>query len=342
VLRGARDLRVEEVAEATPGLAGVVIEVEAAGVCGSDVAEWRRPGEVAGQVMGHEFAGVIVARGLDADPRLRVGDEVTALPLMPCEMCAACVVGEAHLCRGRVQIGLSGLAGAFADAVSVPYARLGRTVFALPPEVGGSGGALAEPVAVGLHATSKLGGEWLGAVAVIGAGMIGCVVVQLLALRGARVIVVEPSAARRGLALDLGADAVIEPHAAFSEALRDATGGAELDAVMECSGRPEMLAMALEAVRWGGTVVAVGQYPGGATLDPRVVMQHGVRLVGSFGGRARDCASALELMACGRVDAERLVDARFGLDAIGEAFEHAARADRGGVKVLVARDLGVA
>src|ERR1700754_112937 len=129
-----------------------VVQVSACGVCGSDLHSFRDGLAVKpGNVLGHEFCGrVLTAPGVDG---LAAGGRRGVRPLMPCGGCDRCRAGELQLCEGTHESDIGyGSAGAFAERVLVPRAVVGETVFVLPPTVDDSGGALAEPLAVALHA----------------------------------------------------------------------------------------------------------------------------------------------------------------------------------------------
>src|ERR1041385_3146533 len=153
VFRGVRDVRVIDQPVPEIGPADVLLKVAACGVCGSDLRAYCEGTSVApGQVMGHEFAGEVVAVGAAVDG-IALGDRLIAPPLVACGTCARCREGDVQLCEtsGIASIGY-GLPGAFAEFVRVPGAVLGRTAFPLAAGVSYAEGAMVEPFAAALRA----------------------------------------------------------------------------------------------------------------------------------------------------------------------------------------------
>ena len=149
VLNDSHRLKVTEIADPSPGPGELVLKVTACGICGSDLK--LRPSMPAGIVMGHEFCGEIVATGTDADAAWRVGRHVTALPLIGCGRCLACLAGEPAHCTTGDMVGVGGSPGAFAEYVRVDQ----RETIGLPEHLDPALGALVEPLAVGLHAVDQ-------------------------------------------------------------------------------------------------------------------------------------------------------------------------------------------
>src|SRR4051794_35074483 len=225
VLNDDHELEVAEVSDPSPGPGELVLEVTACGICGSDLK--LRPSMPAGLVMGHEFCGEIVATGADTDPGWRVGRHVTALPLIGCGHCLACLAGEPAHCEQADLVGVGGSPGGFAEYVRVDQ----RETVGLPEQLDPSLGALVEPLAVGLHAVERAHIKSGDTVLVVGAGPVGLSVIAWAARSGARDLVVsDPSAVRRDAAMEMGATRTIDPE---SEPLE-----ARHDVVIECVGLP--------------------------------------------------------------------------------------------------------
>jgi 2-desacetyl-2-hydroxyethyl bacteriochlorophyllide A dehydrogenase len=338
---GPGELTVVDLPEPQPKDGQVVVEISACGICGSDLHAYRdaflaQPG----QVLGHEFSGRVVAapgvRGIG------IGDRVAVRPQIPCRRCTACRDGRPHLCElGPAAIIGYGAQGAFAERVLVPRAVLGETVFVLPPSVDDRGGALVEPLAVGLRAV-KQAGDVVGATAlVLGAGMIGLAVTQFLRLNGAETIVVaDPSSRRRDAALILGADVVVDPdHDSTVTAVQAVTGrgpgkvGARADVVIDCAGSPTALADGLAAARSGGTVVLCAVYAAKVSVRPDWIVSKELIVRGSFGygDEFREVLAALE---AGHVDPSAFISHELPLERIAEAFRTQSDPN-GSLKVLV-------
>jgi 2-desacetyl-2-hydroxyethyl bacteriochlorophyllide A dehydrogenase len=292
-----------------------VIEVITTGICGSDLHAYSH-GFAAkpGQVLGHEFSGIVVAAP-EVDG-LQEGQRVTVRPLMPCGQCAACLAGDPQLCeRGHVQnIGYQS-PGAFAERVLVPRAIVGQTVFPLPETVDDRGGALVEPLAVGLRAVRLAGAVEGRTVLVMGAGMIGLAATRFLRLAGVeKLIVADPSSLRRQAALDLGADVVVDP---VTESTAKAVRRA--DAVIECSGAPPAFADAVRCAKPGGTVVLAGIFGRKIEFSPDRITEKELVLRGSFGYRD-EFPAVIAAIAAGDVLPEQFISHTFPLAQIEEAF----------------------
>jgi 2-desacetyl-2-hydroxyethyl bacteriochlorophyllide A dehydrogenase len=336
VFKGIKDVQVEEVAEPEAGPDDVVVEVSACGICGSDLHTYLHGSFVEpGQVMGHEFAGEVVAAG-DQVQGLAVGDRVTASPLVPCGECARCRERRFNLCAAAWTTGIAyGRPGAFAERVRIPNSVAGENVFKLGDSVSDEAGATAEPLAVGVHAV-RLAGDVEGATAlVLGLGTIGQQVVQVLRARGAgRVVGIDLSELRLDAARTLGAEA-LDGAQGITAALAAALGAdGEVDVVFECSGVPALANAALDTVKAGGTIVVLALYDDPVTFNPTVLVQKEIRLQGSIAYTGEDFGEAVALLTSGAVQHAPLITHRESLDSVADAFEVQLEKDRS-LKVLV-------
>jgi L-iditol 2-dehydrogenase len=303
-----------EVADLPSPLTGpgeVLVQVAACGICGSDVhgydgSSGRR---IPPLVMGHEAAGVVAAIGSGVS-LFAVGDRVTFDSTVYCGECSFCRRGEVNLCDNRQVVGVScgeyRRAGAFAEYVAVPE----RIVYGLPDSLSFSEAAMLEAVSVALHAVavSELrGGE---TALVIGAGMIGLLILQAARAAGcSRILVADVDATRLKLAADLGADTAILASGAamIAEALR-LTEGRGVDLVLEAVGRDETIAAAIDSVRKGGTVTLVGNISPQVALPLQKVVSRQIRLQGSCAS-AGEYPEAIELVASGAIQVAPLITA---------------------------------
>ena len=320
---GTRDVRLEDVAEpeAAPGEA--LVEVACAAVCGSDVAEYRdgphvipveRPhpltGRMAPVALGHEYSGRVVALGPDVT-RVAVGDRVCGDSCLRCSVCRWCLRGEYNICRLGGSVGLHA-DGAFARYLKVPD----YTLVKLPASITDREGALVEPLAVGLHAVKQGRVEAGDVVVVVGAGMIGIAAILMARRLGAaEVFVAEPRMERAEVALSLGATGILPPD------LASASRPVRADVVIECSGRPEVVAGALELVRRGGRLVLAGIGHGPAALEVSRVVYFEREIMGTLGYRF-DLERVVALMAAGQLEVTRLLSEPIALaDIVAEGFE---------------------
>jgi threonine dehydrogenase-like Zn-dependent dehydrogenase len=318
-----------------------VVEIRNCGICGSDLHSFRhglaaRPG----QVLGHEFSGVVVAA--PDVPGLAVGDRVTVRPLIPCGHCGACLSGNPQRCEHGHDRNIGYASdGAFAQQVLVPRAVVGETVFLLPPEVDDRAGALVEPLAVSLHAVHRADPAPDATVLVLGLGAIGLGVVQFLALRGVgRIVAADPSALRRSRAEQLGAFRTLDPISQNVTAEMSAiTGpgamglGARVDCVIDCSGAPSAIADALKSLRLGGTLVLAAVFGREISLKLDRVVDKELTVRGVF-AYANEFAAVIEHLANGDIDPELFISHTFELEEIQSAFRMQLDPDSS-VKVLV-------
>jgi len=289
VWEGPERLVVRELPEPEAGPGEVLLAPEATGVCGSEVEGYlgHQANRTPPLVMGHELAGRVTAVGPGADPAW-VGRLVAVNPLLPGEGAPA---GHENLGPRRELIGVH-RPGGFAAAVAVPVAALR----ALPEGADPRAGALAEPLANGVHAVrlGLAGLEPAGHAVVIGAGTIGTMVVQAAALRGIpRVSAVEPHPARREHALALGARDAHAPEDAAA-----ALAGADL--VVDAVGAPATRAAAVELVRPGGRVVLLGLAADETPVGFHRVVRQEIGLQGSYAYTGEDYDQALRWLLEGR------------------------------------------
>src|SRR5438309_4616322 len=239
----ARDLRIEDVpAPAEPGGGEVVVRVASCGICGTDLHEYvagpivtpTEPHPLTGarnpQILGHEFAGEVVATGADVKA-VADGDRVAIMPLAYCGRCAYCRRGLQHLCATMACVGLSHAWGGMAELATVVDYQVVR----LPEGVTYRQGALIEPTAVAAYGVERAGVGPGDRVLVTGAGPIGALAALCAHSAGASTVYVsEPNPARRARAEALGVAVVLNPTAVdLPELLRDETEGIGVDVVIE-------------------------------------------------------------------------------------------------------------
>ncbi len=324
---GRRDIRVEDVeppVEPAPGNA--IVRVRMASICASDLSEYRsgphaipleRPHPLTGRkaplTLGHEYVGDVVAVAPDV-AEVAAGQRVCGDACIRCGRCYWCLRGQYNICRTGASIGLH-TDGAFAELVEVPAYSLVR----VPDEVADWQAALTEPLAVGLHAVRRGGVAPGDSVVIAGMGMIGLASLLMARRSGAaRVIVVEPNAHRRDLAMRLGSASAIDPAAAgdpLVKRMRAATDGIGPDVVLDCTGRQEFFGTLLDCARRGGTVVVAGLGDQKAAFDLNRVVQFERTVIGSLGYHY-DHEPVLRMLAQGLQGIELLESAPIALDDI--------------------------
>jgi 2-desacetyl-2-hydroxyethyl bacteriochlorophyllide A dehydrogenase len=315
-----------------PAEGSVLVRVEASGVCGTDlhIFDDAFPGAVFPLVGGHEFAGVIEAVGPDV-PHLRAGDHVAVDPNMYCGSCRPCRRGLGHLCLSLAAIGVTA-EGGFATHCVVPA----RQAYKLPQDLPLHVAALTEPLSCCVHGIEKAEVRPGDVVVILGAGMIGLILLQLARLRGAATVIVsEFEPAKRAMAAALGATAVVDPRESNLRGLVDAvTSGGGADVVIECVGGQETAQQAISLVGDGGTVLFFGVAPESArvAISPYDVYRRELRIVGSFTNPSTFDA-AIALLCSGRVQVEQLITHRLPLEGLRDGLH--LLASRQAMKVLI-------
>ena len=287
VWHGPGRMSVDELPDPEPAPGEVLIAPLAVGICGSEVEGYR--GEQANRtpplIMGHELAGRVVALGDGVDPGWR--DRLAAVnPLVAGE---DAIPGIEQLSGQRQLIGVH-RPGGFATLVRIPAARMR----ALPDGADPRLGALAEPLANGVHAAriarAGVEGGPTGRAVVIGAGTIGLMVLQAVVLGGAdHVAVLEPHDERRATARTLGASELF----AGEEALRAAVGAAGVDLAFDAVGAVVTRRLAVDLVRPGGCAVMVGLAADATPVDFHGVIRRGVTIRGAYAYNDADYDEAL-------------------------------------------------
>jgi len=304
VWHGPGRMTIEERPEPRDPAAGeVIVRPEAVGICGSEVEGYlgHMGNRTPPLVMGHEFAGVVVAAGDGAGAW--DGARVAGNPLAGCGSCRLCTAGQENLCPRRTLIGIHH-PGAFADLVAAPAANLR----ALPDGVTARAGALVEPLANGVHAVRLgLAGEAVRHAVVVGAGTIGLMTLQAALLSEiGHVGVVEPQAQRRERAVALGAHAAYGAGEAGLAAVRTATDGLGADLVLDAVGAQATRALALELLRPGGQAVCIGLAADDTTLGFHGIVRGQLGLRGSYAYTMADFEQALAWLADGRASVGEL------------------------------------
>ncbi|MHB1022677.1 MAG: galactitol-1-phosphate 5-dehydrogenase [Acidobacteriaceae bacterium] len=323
VLTEYNHLEVVELPVPAVGSDEVLVAVEACGICGSDVhgydgSSGRRIPPI---VMGHEAAGTVAALGANVQG-LTKGDRVIFDSTVFCGHCEYCLRGEVNLCENRQVIGVScgeyRRAGAFAEYVVVPK----HILYRLPETITFAEASTLEAVSVALHAIKVAhisGGE---TVLVIGAGMIGLLILQAARAAGcSRVLIADVDATRLELARRI-CDVEVLPHSGADlivEILR-LTNGRGVDVTLEAVGRNETVAAAIDSTRKGGTVTLVGNIAAEVTLPLQKVVTRQLRLQGSCAS-AGEYPEAIELVASGKIQVKPLITAIASLEEGPQWFQ---------------------
>jgi len=305
---------VTEVPDPRPGPGEVIVDVDACGLCGSDVHTIESGRGQPGQILGHEFGGRVADLGTGVTG-WRVGQPVAVNPVGSCRACRNCDRGFPWRCESTVNLGVTA-PGAYAEYVAVPASYLVPLPGGVPVELG----AHAEPLAVALRAVSIAGVGPGDAALVYGVGPIGLNVIMCLRLAGAGLIVgAGRSPGRRGAAAKAGADDVIDTsQVTVGEYARGS--GRRFAAVLECSAAPGAITEALSVLEPGGICVEVALTAETPAVPLMAIVSSGLRLTGSCAFAPPDYEAAVDHIAAGRVPVADLISERVSLDAAPSAL----------------------
>ncbi|SJM49004.1 Sorbitol dehydrogenase [Arthrobacter rhombi] len=315
VLRGIRDVVIEDRPVPVPGHGQVLVAVKATGICGSDIHyyEQGRIGDFvleAPMVIGHESAGLINAVGSGVDPS-RVGEQVALEPGVPCRRCLQCRSGRYNLCPDVVFFATPPVDGSISRYVVIDADFAHRA----PEEISLEQAALAEPVSVGVWAARKASITAGDRVLVAGAGPIGLLAAQVARAQGADgVTVTDVNEYRLSVASAMGLEAV----RAGEEPPGDFT------VLLECSGAGAALDHGLRALAPAGRAVLVGMGADEVSVSVPLIQGRELTISGVF-RYANTYPTALGLIASGAVDVEAVITHRFALEETESALTLAAR-----------------
>ncbi len=320
VFYGRHDLRVEEAPMPEVGPNDVLIQVKACGVCGTDVHIYEGDKGSATvtppTILGHEFSGVITKVGENVSA-YKVGDRVCVDPNCYCGACEACRNGVAHFCENMIGYGTT-KDGAFAEYCAVDQ----RQVYLLGENTTFEQGAMAEPVACCLHGVDLCNIQPGHQVVVIGGGMIGLLMVQLVRLAGAaKVALLEPVEGKREVGKELGADVCIDPiHQDVKAELKKA-GLTWVNTVIECVGRPSTIEQAIDVAGNKAVVMMFGLTKPDETVavKPYDVFAKELELKASYVNPYTQ-KRALDLIDTQRLDVSSMIYEVCGLDQLEDVL----------------------
>ena len=318
----SKPLVIEAIADPVPGPHDVILRVRNCGICGSDL-HMTEPTSIMplalGAVMGHEFAGEVVAVGKSAASKWKSGDRVAGFPFICCGEHSPCLNFSQGrgLCMKGVSIGLGQSPGAYAE-----YVRIGASSgYRLPDSVSFREGAMVEPLAVGLHAVDMAKLERGATVLVIGAGPVGLAVMLWAKFLGARhVIVSEMAETRREMAARFGATDAIDPAQPLTPQVMKIAGKAP-DVIFECVGAPGLLMSTMGEATRGGRIVVAGVCQKPDTIMPLIGIVKEIAIQFVLGYRPADFDYVIAMIASDRVDIGHMITDIVDLDALPAAFE---------------------
>ncbi len=343
---GGKDIRVETIPDPVPGPGEVLVDIQAAGICGSDLHGYRagasRPGAVYPMTSGHELAGVIAALGPGVTG-LKVGQRVGVEPLhlIGCGRCRWCREGHYEACptRGRNADGTRRHSNGFTELDVAPVSN----IYPLPDEVPMDAAGILDVYACAVHVIHRLPTKPSYTVVVVGAGAIGLSAAEAFKAVGAnQVVVVDVVDAALAVAKDVVADVVINSAKVDPvQAVKDLTHGEGANIVLEAvGGKAPTFANDVHMVARNGTLGIIGMYNVNQNLDPQEAMakQMQITWINSYGAweGVPEFKIALDMYGSGRFQPTKLITHRVPLDKILDGFEAAVNKNQSGaIKVVV-------
>lgn len=331
VYRGARTLDVEERPDVGPGPGELSIAVAYTGICGTDLHIFHGDMDArvgAEAVLGHEMSGRVAALGAGVTG-WSAGQPVTVMPTRACGRCAACRRGLSHICHGMRFLGIDS-PGAMQARWNVPA----DLVLPLPDELPLRLAALIEPTAVAVHDVRRAGVGIDDHVVVVGGGPVGLLIAAVARRRGARVLLVEPDGFRRGVATQLGVEAVDPAATDVVDLVHERTMDAGADIAFEVSGSAAGVGTAVDVLTTRGRLVMVAIHPQPRPVDLHRFFWRELELFGARLYQRDDMTEAIRLIATGEVAVQHLISRVGPIGTVGDAFT-ALESGGGVMKVLI-------
>ena len=328
------DVRVEEMPVPEIGPGELLVKVEASGICGSDVMEWYRI-QKAPTVLGHEVAGTVAKTGDEVD-RFKPGDRVIVTHHVPCNACRYCLSGHHTVCDTLRETTFE--PGGFSEYLRVPAINVDRGVFTIPDGLSFDEASIAEPLACVYRGQRRANIQPGQTVIVLGSGLAGLLHINLARALGAgRIVATDMVPARLEAAQRLGADHTFMATDAIHARLREVNDGRLAELVIVFTGAPPALQPGLDSVDRGGTVLFFATTEPGVNLSVSVndlFFRNDATLTTTYAGAPADLATALEMIASGRVQVGQMISHRLGLEEAGLGFKLTAEA-QSSLKVII-------
>ncbi len=333
--RDERGIEILEFPNPACGDHDVIVEVQAAAICGSDLHVFEG---LAGYewielpvIMGHEFSGKIVEVGKQVSG-FKYGDRVSGEPVLSCQYCFFCKTGYPNICENRITYGLD-RNGAFSNFISFPE----QSLFHLPDTITFEEGACLEPLGVALHALENSRFQSSDSAMIIGPGPIGLFLSQLLACSGAYKIFLvglKSDQTRMELGVKLSsAQALFYDDIDLSEKVKAETGGRGPDIVFDCSGNAEAGNRAIKLVRPGGQVIWISIFQKPVTINGNILVRNEINLQASRSRIPKTWFKAMRFLEQKKIKVNDLITHKVSLKQAPDLFEILLR--REGIKGLI-------
>ena len=335
LITGNRQVTVLEFPSPIPPPEGVVVDVALCGICGTDTHAFTSGHYYNPAICGHEWTGIVSARG-SAATRFSEGDRVVVGVPPACGSCDACVAGHHAHCITAFSFAVgrdehAPVHGGFAPQIAVHQDRVIRAHPALNDE------ALAqvEPFTVSFHAVARSGLREGDLAVVQGAGPVGLTTIQCVMAAGAsELIVIEPGGTRSALAAELGATHVVHPDNA-DELVLDRSNGLGADIVYECVGAPSTVQTAVNLARRGGTMCLIGLAHGEVPITPWTWLAKEITVTSALAYLHHEFEQTMDLIASGRFRVDAIHTSTTRLDGLAPTLEDLASGHSSQIKVLL-------
>jgi threonine dehydrogenase-like Zn-dependent dehydrogenase len=320
ILHGGGDLRYESVPDPAPGPGEVVVKVHACSICGSDLHAFhgQHPRLTFPRILGHEFAGEIVALGKDIRD-FRAGQRVCCDIDLPCGACGPCREGRSNICERLRTMGFD-RDGAYAEYALVPDFNL----HLLPANVSFDQASAVQVLGIGYHAVADRVKPRAGErIAVIGAGPVGLGAALIAQSKGAEVAILDVLDYRLAMARKLGIATTVDPKSGeLRERALELTGGRGFDKVIECVGgfQERTVADAIGIIKRGGQITIVGTFPGNQATIPIAFLKDREIDINFSRGNFQAFAPCLDLIASGKINPDLYISHRLPLTSAAEAL----------------------
>lgn len=339
VLNGPNDFAPTDIPKPVIGDNDMLLEMKKAAICGTDMrilAGTKTKGVRYPSVIGHEMCGVIAEVGKNVTG-FQVGDKVSIANVIPCGSCPACLAGRENACMNRKAIGYE-FNGGFEEYVLIPEIAIkSGNVIKLPEDVSFTAGALIEPLSCCIRGLKNAGTGFNDTVLIVGAGPIGLMHMQLSKIAGAKqVIVSEPNEMRREVALELGADRVVDPTKEnLEQIIKDATGGMGADVIVMAIGVPALVNSTLKLCKKGGTVNLFAGFAGTGecTIEVNTIHYNEINVNGSTAYKRADYLEAADMVITKKINLDKIATHTFKIDEFQDAYEMCKSGQ--GLKVMI-------
>lgn len=309
----------------------VLIQVKKVGICGSDVGSYESGGPyLPGKIIGHEFSGDLVQIGGNVK-KLKEGMRVTVNPQIPCFECYYCLHDQENMCKlQNYSLGTTE-DGAMREFINVKAER----VHILPDSVTYEEGATVEPLSVAVYAVEQSGFQLGQNAAIIGAGPIGLMTIQVLRSAGAnKIYVIEPVESKQKIATEVGADKAFLPKA-WNKIVRLANRLGP-DHVYDCVGLSSTFTTALQLIKKGGNITLIGMHAKTLEVNNILLMTtNNISVRGVYGYNHDIFKTAINLYAQKKIRVDPLITKRIRLEQVPEVFKVLGNPPHEELKVIV-------